>query len=156
MSRLKKGGAVVATLVALTGTGEGIRQTAYPDPATKGKPWTICFGHTGDVKPGDHKSLEECKALFVQDLEVYAQAVERTITRDMPDGVFIAFTDFTYNVGPGTFAKSSVARFYNAGDRQGACNALLAYNRARVAGVSVVFPGLTRRRERERAYCLHG
>lgn len=26
---------------------------AYPDPLTKGEPWTIGEGHTGGIKPGD-------------------------------------------------------------------------------------------------------
>ncbi|MEE4411931.1 lysozyme, partial [Serratia sp. C2(2)] len=36
---------------------EGLSLQAYPDPATGGKPWTIGYGHTTDVKPGDLISI---------------------------------------------------------------------------------------------------
>lgn len=153
MSRLKKGGAVAAVAATLVGGFEGTRQVAYPDPATHGKPWTICMGHTEGVKPGDHKTLAECKALLVADLDKYADGMERCVTRaSLPDRTFVAFVSFTYNVGAGTFCRSGVARKWNAGDRRGACQALMLYNRA----AGIVFPGLTHRREKERALCLQG
>ena len=40
---------------------EGISLIAYPDPATGGDPWTIGYGHTGGVKPGD--TCTEAEAL---------------------------------------------------------------------------------------------
>ena len=42
MSAVKKGGAYAAIVVTLVSGAEGLRQTAYPDPATRGKPWTVC------------------------------------------------------------------------------------------------------------------
>ncbi|MGO7998171.1 glycoside hydrolase family protein, partial [Rhizobium ruizarguesonis] len=45
-----RGARLVARLaVALVGSFEGLRQNAYPDPATQGKPWTICYGSTNGV-----------------------------------------------------------------------------------------------------------
>jgi lysozyme len=32
---------------------EGLRLTAYPDPLSGGEPWTIGYGHTGDVVEGE-------------------------------------------------------------------------------------------------------
>lgn len=152
MSRLAKGGAVAALAVTLVGGFEGLRLVAYPDPATRGHPWTICYGSTEGVMPGDRKSLEECKALFIKELDRFANGVERCITRPMSDKTEVAFLSLAYNIGWGGFCKSSVARFYNAGDGQAACDAMLRFNRA----AGVVFPGLTKRRVKERRLCMEG
>lgn len=152
MSRLKKS-ALAAALCATTLTGfEGARQNAYPDPATRGKPWTICMGHTEGVRPGDTLTLAECKALLLVDLESYASGVERCIRVPMADQTYVAFISLAYNIGIGAFCKSSVANLYNNGQARNACDAMLHYNRA----AGVVFPGLTHRREKERALCLQG
>jgi lysozyme len=152
MSRLKRSGTAAALAVALVGSAEGLRQNAYPDPATLGSPWTICYGHTGDVRRGDHKDISACKALLLRDLETFATAVEACVTREMPEPTEVAFISLAYNIGSSAFCKSSVVRRYNAGDRHGACEAMLRFNRA----AGVVFPGLTRRREGERDLCLRG
>lgn len=152
MSRLKKSGAVAAACVALVGGFEGLRLTAYPDPATQGPPWTVCYGETQGVKAGDRHTVEECKAMLRGSLEKYAEAIEHCVTVPLPDERFIALTSFAYNVGTAGACKSSVVRHINAGRTRAGCDALLNYNRA----AGIVFPGLTRRRERERAWCLRG
>ena len=38
---------------------EGLELTAYPDPGTGGEPYTIGYGHTGGVLPGDKITLAE-------------------------------------------------------------------------------------------------
>ena len=149
-SRLAKGGAAAALAVALVGGFEGLRTVAYPDPATKGPPWTICFGSTAGVKPGDRKTVEECKALLVAELEVYAKGVERCVTAPLTDERFVALTSFFFNVGIGAGCKSSVVRLINAGHTREGCDYLMRYNRA----AGVVFPGLVRRRAAERELCL--
>lgn len=153
MSRLRKAGTASVMAVALVGSAEGLRQTAYPDPGTHGKPWTICYGHAkGDVSPGDHKSLDECRALLLTDLDGFGEAVDRCIHVPMKDETFVAYVSLAYNIGAGSFCKSSVARLANAGQGRESCDAMLRFNRA----AGVVFPGLTARRQRERAFCLHG
>ena len=152
MSRLKKGTAAAALAVALVGGFEGLRQNAYPDPATMGKPWTICYGHTEGVRPGDRKSIEECKALLISDLAIYANGVTKCVTAPLPDERFVALTSFAFNVGVGAACKSSVVRLINQGRTRDGCDALLKWNRA----AGIVFPGLTRRRQAERALCLKG
>ncbi|RJF81642.1 hypothetical protein D3877_16060 [Azospirillum cavernae] len=40
-------------VIDLVKDAEGLRLTAYPDPASGGAPWTIGYGHTGpEVRPG--------------------------------------------------------------------------------------------------------
>ena len=68
-----------------------------------------------------------------------------------------AFGDAVYNLGP-TIAcnkqKSTAARLLDAGDLDGACNQLPRWDKARVGGVMVSLPGLTKRRAKEREVCL--
>lgn len=151
-SRLKKGTAAAGIAIALVGGFEGLRQTAYPDPATGGKPWTICYGHAVGVKPGDHKSIEGCKALLISDLQAYASGIEACVKVPLPDKRFVALVSFAFNVGVKAACGSSVVRLINQGRTKEGCNALLKWNRA----AGIVFPGLTKRRQRERAYCLEG
>lgn len=138
--------------VAVVGGAEGIRTTAYPDPATKGQPWTVCYGETMGVKRGDRHSVDECKAMLIERLDGFGNKVEGCVTRPMKDETFVAFVSLAYNIGSGGFCKSSVARLYNAGHERAACDAMLKFNRA----AGVVFPGLVRRRTAERALCLQG
>ena len=151
-TRLVKVAAVSALAISVIGGFEGIRQTAYPDPASGGKPWTICYGHTAGVKPGDRDTLVECKALLLQDLTTYSQGVIGCTSVKLTDGQFVALTSFAYNVGVGTACRSSTVHLINQGKTREGCNALLHYN---TAG-GIVFPGLTRRRMKERDLCLQG
>jgi lysozyme len=146
---LKK--ASIATLaLSVIGGAEGLRQSAYPDPASRGKPWTICYGHTGGVAPGERASLAECKALLLADMDKEADGVDRCIHVPMGDARYVAVLSLAHNIGVGGVCKSSVARELNAGHDRAACDDFLRFNRA----AGVVFPGLTRRREIERRLCL--
>lgn len=153
MSRIKKGGAVVILSVAVVGGAEGVRQKAYPDPATRGKPWTVCFGHTGpEVVPGYYASMEECKQILIADLDKHADPIEKCVPSlvTAPVTRYVAALSLSINIGSGGFCKSSIARNMNAGNIRAACDAFLLYDRA--AGIRM--PGLTNRRKKERELCL--
>lgn len=152
MSRLKKGAAVTGIAVTLIGGFEGLRTVAYPDPATKGPPWTVCYGETDGVKPGDRYTVEQCKDMLQNSLQKYAKGVERCVIAPLPDKRYVALVSFAYNVGVGSACGSSVVKLINAGRTREGCDALLKWNRA----AGIVFPGLTKRRERERQFCLEG
>lgn len=149
--RLRRSATAGVLAVSLVGGFEGLRQNAYPDPATRGKPFTVCYGHTGpDVTPGVRKSLAECKAILLADLDKHAAGLDKCVTAHMPDARYVAVLSLAYNIGVDAACKSSVVRKLNAGDVEGGCNALMLYNRA----AGVVFPGLTNRRAKERELCL--
>ncbi|TIW23771.1 MAG: lysozyme [Mesorhizobium sp.] len=150
MNRLKKGGAAAAMAVALVGGFEGLRQNAYPDPATGGKPWTVCYGETKDVHKGDYHTIAECKAMLIDSLQKYANGIESCVKVPMSDPRFVALTSFAYNVGIGAACGSSAVKLINAGQTQAGCDALMKWNRA----AGIVFPGLTKRRAKERELCL--
>ena len=152
MSRLKQGSAAAAVAVTLIGGFEGLRQNAYPDPATGGPPWTVCYGETLNVHKGDYHSIAECRAMLVNSLQKYAKGIEACTTAPMPDDRFVALISFAYNVGVGAACHSSVVRLINEGRTRDGCNALMAWDKA--AGIR--FPGLTKRRAKERELCLRG
>jgi lysozyme len=144
---------VAALATSVVGGFEGLRQNAYPDPATKGHPWTICYGSTGaDVTPGRRASLAECKALLAQDLDREAMIIEKCLPPSLPDSRSVAVLSLAFNIGGHGFCKSSIARKLNSGDIKGACDAFLLYNKA----AGVVMPGLVKRRAKERELCLEG
>lgn len=152
-SRLKKGAAVTALVVGLVGAWEGVRTVAYRDVV--GIP-TVCFGETRGVKMGDRYTLEECRVMLGEGVKQFEAGMRACLTNPdaIPDKPYAAMISVTYNIGygPKGFCGSSMARRLNAGDIRGACDALLAWNKA---GGRVV-AGLTNRRQDERRLCLEG
>jgi len=146
--------AALATIIAIP--AEGIRQFAYYDPPGI---LTVCYGHTGaDVVKKRQYSMDECRALLTADMQQAVAHVERCVP-GLPVPVLAAFADAVFNLGPGlvcNFATSTPARMLYAGDLIGACNQLPRWDKARLAGVLVVLPGLTKRRAAERSLCLTG
>lgn len=144
--------AIVALAAAIAVPAEGLRQLAYYDPPGI---LTVCYGSTTNVEKGRKYSLEECRARLDADMTAAVDAVERC-QPGLPVNVAAAFADAVYNMGP-TIAcdtrTSTAARLLRAGDIPGACAQLARWNKARVAGVLVELPGLTKRRAAERALC---
>lgn len=147
--------AAVLLACAIAAPAEGLRQTAYRDV---GGILTVCLGDTHDVDPVKVYSIDECMARLDARMTEAVQAVDRCVP-DLPRPALAAFGDAVYNLGPAIVCdkvKSTVARLLAAGKIADACRQLPLWNRARVAGVLIVFPGLTVRRERERDVCLTG
>lgn len=145
--------AVIALATPFVAAHEGLRLNAYLDVI--GKP-TICYGETLGVKLGDKATQTECDEKLRVRLQQFADAVDRSITYPMSPVTHAALTSFAYNVGMANFDSSSIRRLMNAGQPAAACNRLPLWNKARAAGVLVVWPGLTSRRAAERALCLEG
>ena len=149
----KRISSAVAIATALAIPMEGLRQFAYYDPPGV---LTVCYGSTTDVVKGKKYSLEECKQRLDDDMLNAILTVERCVP-GLPDNVLAAFGDAVYNIGPKVACdkqRSTAARKLAAGDIAGACNELPKWNKARVGGVMVPLPGLTKRRELERTICL--
>ena len=134
---------------------EGVRLTAYPDPATGGEPWTIGYGHTSAageprVFKGMTIHIDEANAILERDLVKYEAAVSKLLKRNPNENQFSAMVSLCFNIGPGNMAKSSVVRLFNAGDIPGAANAFRMWNKA----AGKVMKGLENRREAERQLFL--
>lgn len=152
----KRRGAILASAIAIAAPAEGLRQVVYYDPP--GIP-TVCYGHTGpDVQGGKVYSLAECKALLTADM-LKAMAMVESCQPGLPDSVLVAFSDATFNMGPTiacNIAASTAARLLRSGNYADACKQLPRWNKAKIAGVHVALPGLTKRRNAEMAHCLEG
>jgi lysozyme len=149
----KRISSAVAIATALAIPMEGLRQFAYYDPPGV---LTVCYGSTTDVVKGKKYSLEECKQRLDNDMLDAVLAVERCVP-GLPDNVLAAFGDAVYNIGPRVACdkqRSTAARKLAAGDIEGACKELPKWNKARVGGVLVPLPGLTKRRNLEMLLCL--
>lgn len=128
---------------------EQLRLKAYPDPGT-GKPWTIGWGHTKGVKPGDRITQEQAEAFFSEDLAVFELTVNSAIKRTMTQNQFDAMVSLAFNIGGSAFAGSTLAKKFNAGDIKGAAD---QFPRWKFSG-GVVLPGLVKRRSAERKVFL--
>lgn len=114
---------------------EGRRLKAYRD--SKGV-WTIGVGHTGAAGPpvvtaGLTVTAAECDALFARDVERFVRIVDDAVGRPaagpLPQHAFDALVSLCFNIGPAAFQRSSVLRRLRAGDRDGAADAILMWNR---------------------------
>lgn len=128
---------------------EGVNLVSYLDPP--GIP-TICFGHTGAVVSGATATLKQCESLLKSDLMAANDVFDRLVTVSVSDNTRAAFLSFIFNVGSGNFAKSTLLKKLNHGDKIGACNELLRWNKSR----GKVLAGLDRRRKEEHKLCMAG
>lgn len=149
-------GAVIAVVMALAvpmvEKWEGLRVEAYQDVVGV---WTVCYGETEGVKPGDTHTPDECKAMLeTRLLEDYYQPVVACAPElaQAPIEVQAAVTSWAYNVGVGAACRSTLARYLRAGEWEAACNELPRWNRAG----GRVWKGLANRRADERGLCLSG
>ncbi len=143
---------VAAMAVNTTGPNEGLKLVAYKDRLAKDLP-TVCYGETRGIELGMRFTKAQCDAMLVKALGEFAEtSVERCIKAPISDEAYVAFLDLAYNIGPGLFCKSTAVKRWNAGDKAGACESVLLFNRSG----GKVRPGLVNRRQRERALCLKG
>ncbi|PSB22895.1 muraminidase [filamentous cyanobacterium CCP2] len=126
---------------------EGLRLEAYLDPVGV---WTIGYGTTSGVFPGMRITEAQAEAFLRRDLARFERAVSDLITVPLNEDQYSALVSFTYNVGEGALAGSTLRRLLNQRDYQGAADQLLRWNR----GDAGELPGLTRRRRAERALFL--
>ena len=141
-----------ATLAFIKGF-EGLRLTAYRDAVGV---LTIGWGHTGDVQPGQQISLHQAEVLLDLDANRAAAAVRRRVKVPLTPAQFDALVSFTFNLGEGRLAASTLLRQLNAGDYRGAAEELLRWDKGTVRGRKVALPGLTRRRWAERELFMRG
>ena len=100
--------------IKLIDSFEGVRLTAYQD--IKGI-WTIGVGHTGkDVHPGLVISQEQADNLLQMDLRMTEAAVSHLVKVALNQCQFDALVSFTFNVGAGNLATSTLLRDLNAED----------------------------------------
>ena len=126
---------------------EGIRLISYKDMAGV---WTIGFGHTKDVTPGQHADPKQVETWLAEDVRIAEEAVEKLVKVPISDNQFSALVSFVYNLGEGALAGSTLLRLLNEGDYINAAKQFREWDHVRtIHGHLVVAPGLRVRRRRE-------
>jgi len=99
-----------AKLIDATAQAEGFSATPYWDVDG----YSIGHGHHGpDVIPGMHWTLDQARLQLVVDIQSSADDVNRLVKVSLTQGQFDCLTDFRFNVGPGSFAGSTLLKILN-------------------------------------------
>lgn len=151
-TRMVAGVAAISSAGWLLITGfEGERMCAYPDPGTRGAPWTIGYGHTGpEVKPGLCISKAKAESLLVGDIRIAQTALAGCVRVPVSQSERDGLTAWTMNVGGKNACGSTLVRKLNALDYFGAALEFPRWNRAN----GQVMQGLVRRRRCEQSLFL--
>lgn len=164
-------GEAVDLIKSFEGIPDGDKSTvnidAYLCPAGV---WTIGWGHAivdnaaqlkGPENMARARALypggitrQQAEALLCGDLIPRAAALSSLLKVDLDDAEFGALIALVFNIGMGNLSASTLLRLLNAGDKAGAAEQFLAWDKARVNGVLQSLAGLTRRRRAERALFL--
>ena len=146
---------------------EGVRYKPY---MCSGNVWTIGCGHAlyprqlvmnladrakFELKPEDNRTWtkEEVDDLLRRDLQRFEHGVLRLLGTVQPtQAEFDVFVSFSFNLGLGTFQRSTVRSAFIRGDKETAGEVLLKYRRAG----GRVLQGLVRRRLAEHAMFMSG
>lgn len=121
----------------------GPKLVSYQDSVGR---WTIGWGHTAGVKPGDCCTREQADAMLHADIAWAEAFVNKIVTRILTQGEFDALVDFTFNLGSGNFQSSTLLKLVDAGDMEDAAKQFEQWDHA---GGKVV-AGLLRRRQSEK------
>ena len=128
---------------ALIQSFESLKLQAYQDQRGI---WSIGWGHTPAVEYQE-TTPEEADEWFAQDTQAACNGVMRTVDVPMSQNQFDALVSFTYNVGVGSEAHSTLVGLLNQGKYGLAAAQFSFWNHVN----GQVDPGLTRRRAAEQA-----
>lgn len=139
---------------------EQLRLAAYPDPVSRGKPYTIGFGNTclangATVTLGCRLADRAAAvALFSATLDKLQPKLAAMLTVTLEPCQIAALLSLQYNVGSTALRTSTLLRLLNAGNRIGAADQFLAWDKGEVDHRLVTIHGLETRRQLERAVFL--
>lgn len=137
--------------LALIKQFEGCELTAYPDPGTGGKPFTIGWGSTTDsfghsIAQGTKWTQEQADKRLAAHVAEFARGVDDALAgapvTAMQKGALVSLA---YNVGLGNLGSSTLLRKHKAADYDGAAAQFAVWNKA----AGKVMQGLTNRRAAE-------
>lgn len=144
--------------VALAGVyeiaqSESLALTAYLCPAGI---WTIGWGETDGVHPGDTCTKQEADRWLCEDITDRAKRIKAMCTVEPSSHQLAALVSLAYNIGIEALRGSTVMRQHNAANQLAAARAFGLWNKARNPRTKQlqVLAGLTARRARESALYL--
>ncbi|AEP36239.1 lysozyme [Taylorella asinigenitalis] len=126
---------------------EGRRYTPYLDVAGV---LTVCDGITKDIENKVYTD-KECDELLKKELDKSFAIVKKYVKVPLSETQKAALASFVYNVGEGSFARSTLLKKLNKGDYITACAEL---DRWVFAG-GKKWKGLINRRNAEKYLCLY-
>ena len=144
--------AVAALALSAAGLVSLLQSEGYTSRAVipiKGDVPTIGFGTTDGVKMGDTITPQAAVSRALSDVSKFEGAIKRCVKVPLTQGEYDAYLSLSYNIGSGAFCGSTLVRKLNAGDYAGACEQVLAWDKAEEKRMQ----GLTARRHREYAQC---
>ena len=86
---------------------EGLELKAYQCSAGV---WTIGYGHTGGVKPGEMIAPAQAEAYLAADLAKYEAAVNSAAIPGLNQNQFDALVSLAYNIGAAAFGGSTLLK----------------------------------------------
>ena len=89
---------------------EGYSERVY---MCAGGKYTIGYGHTRGVEPGDTCTREQAEEYLRQDLQDAEETVLALITVPLTQNQFDALVSLVYNIGSGNFYNSTIRRIIN-------------------------------------------
>ena len=123
---------------------EGYSERAY---MCAGGKYTIGYGHTRGVEPGDTCTREQAERYLREDLQDAEEAVMALISVPLTQNQFDMLVSLVYNIGSGNFYDSTIRRVINLkiSDKEEYRRAWMMWVKSR----GKVLKGLIRRREAE-------
>jgi lysozyme len=135
---------------------EDLRLKAYKDP---GGVWTIGYGHTADVKPGQTCTVGQAELWLDSDVFAVECALEKLLPREvdqrLTQGQQNALISLSFNAGSDipSYAPKLWAALLS-GDDEACAHEFLDIDKQEIDGKMVTLPGLKTRREKEAAMFL--
>lgn len=123
---------------------EGYSERAY---MCAGGKYTIGYGHTRGVEPGDTCTREQAERYLREDLQDAEEAVMALVSVPLTQNQFDMLVSLVYNIGSGNFYDSTIRRVINLkiSDKEEYRRAWMMWVKSR----GKVLKGLVRRREVE-------
>jgi lysozyme len=135
--------------IELIKRSEGFADKPYPDAGGV----SIGYGHHILNQVPDCWAqgidLATAERILTDDVESAEDAVGRLVKVALTQGQFDALIDFTFNLGSGKLAGSTLLKKLNAKDYDGAAQQLLLWDHLGAGPNAPVSPGLKARREQE-------
>lgn len=98
---------------------EGCKLEAYLCPANV---WTIGYGHTKNVKPGDVCTQDQAEEWLDEETALCEAEVKAVVKVALSANQLAALTSFVYNLGIRALVLSTLLKKLNSGDYAGAAN----------------------------------
>ena len=141
-------GKVSSNMINALRNFEGCPLTAYQD---SGGVWTIGYGHTSGVQPGQTISQAQADAYLKQDIASFENEVSSLAKNKgvkLTQGQFDALVSFSYNCGGENLRSSGIMDMLKNGNIDAAASKMKEYTHAG----GKVLQGLVKRRETEASW----